>query len=253
MKKRQAELTYRKVKQIDKFTKQLLKNKQLQPAFYITLLQLQKDTNAALSFWNSVRNNKTQKNKPEVASSDKLQIGGGKRYMHGFVNLDIFPPADIIWDSRYGLPFQKDTFSFIFSEHFLEHLDFPISVNCVLQEIYRILKPSGKVVIGVPDGGKVIKAYGERNKKFLHKLRQQAYNRRQLPIETYSDIDLVNYLFRDQLENPNYTIHYWAYDKNSLENILRSVGFKKVEKYPFNPLYCNPKRKFFTLYLQAAK
>jgi len=253
MKKRQIELTYRSLKQLDEFTKKILKNKELKPAFYVTLLQLQKDTKAALSFWGSMRINKTQKNKFIIVGSDKLQIGSGKRHIPGFVNLDIFSPADIIWDCRYGLPFEDNTFSFIFSEHFFEHLDFPISVKNVLQDIHRTLKPGGEVVVGVPDGGKVIKAYCGRNKKFLNTLKRQAYSKRQPPVEIHGDIDLVNYLFRDQSENPNYTIHYWAYDKNSLESVLRSVGFRKVERYRFDSRYCNPKRKFFTLYLKATK
>jgi len=173
--------------------------------------------------------------------------------LDGFVNLDLFPPADVIWDCRYGLPFSNETFNFIFSEHFLEHLDFPISVKKILSEIYRVLKPGGKVFIGVPDAGKVIKAYSSSDKNFLDKLRKKSYNHRYPSIELYGDIDIVNYVFRDQIDNPNYTIHYWAYDEENLKNILFSIGFRKIKKAKFNSTYCDPKRRFYTLFMKAKK
>lgn len=250
---KRARATYRTIKHLNGLTEKLLNDRVLQPAFKITLLQLHRETKAALSFWETLKKNDLEKNKRKMAKSDKLQIGCGKRYIPEFINLDIFPPADIIWDCRYGLPFSKNTFNFVFSEHFFEHVDFPISAKKILREIYRVLKPHGEIVIGVPDGGKVIKAYYRRNKIFLDTLRRNNYNQRKPSIEIYGDIDLVNYIFRDQLENPNYTTHYWAYDEISLKKFLRSIGFCKVERYPFNPRYCNPKRKFFTLYLRAIK
>lgn len=251
--KKQVQSTHRAVKHLDKLTRKLLGDKTLRPAFGMTLLQLQRDTKAALSFWGALDKNSQQKNRQKVIDSNKLQIGCGKRYMQGFINLDIFPPADIIWDCRYGLPFSANKFDFIFTEHFFEHVDFPISSKKILREIYRVLKPKGEIVIGVPDGGKVIRAYCQGDKNFLNSLYRNAYSRRQPPVELYGNIDLVNYLFRDQLENPNYTTHYWAYDEISLKKLFRSMGFRKVEMYPFNPRFCNSKRKFFTLYLKATK
>lgn len=251
--KKQVQSAYRAVKQLDELTRKLLRDKTLRPAFGMTLLQLQRDTKAAVSFWGSLDKNSQQKDMKKVVDSDKLQIGSGKRCLHGFINLDIFPPADIIWDCRYGLPFSANKFNFIFTEHFFEHIDFPISSKKILKEIYRVLKPKGEIVIGVPDGGKVIRAYCQGDKKFLSALRRSAYSRRQPPVELHGNIDLVNYLFRDQLENSNYTTHYWAYDETSLKKLLQSIGFRRVEIYPFNPLICNPKRGFYTLYLKATK
>ena len=232
-----------------------LKNRALQPALKITLLQLQKDIEAAKSFYKHHKKyrNITGPLKEKINSVKKLQIGGGKRYLNNFINLDLFPPADIIWDCRYGLPFPDETFSFVFSEHFLEHLDFPASVKKVLSEIYRILEHRGELVIGVPDAGKVIKAYSSSDEKFLDNLRKKSYDRRYPPIELYGNIDIVNYVFRDQINNPNYTIHYWAYDEENLKNLLASVGFQKVEKTKFNPKYCNPERRFYTLFIKAKK
>lgn len=249
MTKGQIKTKYRSVLSLQKIVKRLNKDKDLEPSFGYTLLQLQKDIKSALSFW---KHRKAGKENYLQPTSDKLQVGGGKRYLKGFVNLDLFKPADVIWDCRYGLPFPDNKFKFIFSEHFLEHIDFPVSVKLVLKEIHRVLKPGGELLIGVPDGGRVIKAYYKNDKKFMNMLQRYAY-KRQLPVEIYGNIDLVNYIFRDQLNNPNYTIHYWAYDELSLKNLLSFIGFRKVSKWKFDSRYCNPKRKFYTLYIKAIK
>ena len=232
-----------------------LKNEFLKPALNIVLLQLQKDIKAVSSFYRHYRKyyELPKKLKKKIDLTRKLQVGGGKRYFDDFVNLDLFPPADIIWDCRYGLPFPKETFDFVFSEHFLEHLDFPISVKLVVSEIYRVLRQGGELFIGVPDAGKVIKAYSSSNNKFLNNLREKSYSHRRPPVELYGNIDLVNYVFRDQLDNPDYTIHYWAYDEESLKNLLTSVGFREVKRARFNSKYCNLKRKFYTLFVKAKK
>jgi predicted SAM-dependent methyltransferase len=48
------------------------------------------------------------------------------------------------------LNFEDNTFDFIFSEHFFEHLFLDEAID-LLQECYRILKPNGVVRIVVPD------------------------------------------------------------------------------------------------------
>ncbi|MEK7094024.1 MAG: methyltransferase domain-containing protein, partial [Patescibacteria group bacterium] len=140
------------IRKLRAIAERVKKDKSLGPAFRVVLTQLSRDIDSALSFWNH-RPAQTQLLKP---SSESLQIGGGSRYIEGFVNLDIFPPADIIWDSRYGLPFPSESFSFVFSEHFLEHIDFPVSVRRILKETYRVLRPGGKIFIAVPNGGKAV-------------------------------------------------------------------------------------------------
>ncbi len=250
---RQTRPTHRTLTLLRNLADKMLKDRSLRPAFGITLLQLRKDIKAAISFSKHTKQaSKSNENQAQLFS-DKLQIGGGKHYLKGFVNLDLFPPADIIWDCRYGLPFSNGIFSFIFSEHFFEHLDFPLSAKKVLSGLYQVLKPGGELFLGVPDAGKVIRAYCSGNKLLLNNLKHRAYKRRHPPVEIYGNIDLVNYLFRDQLDSPKYTIHYWAYDEDSLTNLLHSVGFRVVKKAKFNFRYCNPERKFYTLYIKATK
>ena len=105
---------HKELLRLQKYTEKLLKIKSLEPAFKFTLYQLHKDAMAALSFWQN--SGKAYIQGKLSSNHDQLQIGGGKHYLPNFINLDLFPPADIIWDCRYGLPFADKSFSFIFSE-----------------------------------------------------------------------------------------------------------------------------------------
>ncbi len=251
MMKRDIQSATRAVQTLKTSIRSLLRNPLLQPGLHVALLQLDKELVVARSFWRHAERSL------DIARSrslpDCLQIGGGKQYLAGFVNLDVLPSADIVWDCRYGLPFRSTQFSFVFSEHFLEHLDYPVSVERLLRELYRVLRPGGETLIGVPDGGKAVDAHVKKKRAFLKKLEQRCYARRNPRLTVHGTFDMVNYLFRDQVENPKYAVHWWSYDAASLGKLLRSVGFRQVQRASFNARYCNPKREFYTLYMKAVK
>lgn len=226
------------------------RNKQINNGLRNALIQLEKEVKAQVSFL--VNKDLSLKKISEIKQFDKLQVGGGKRILDGYLNLDIFPPADIIWDCRMGLPFLNNTFNHIFSEHFLEHLDFPTSAKLVISEFFRILRPGGELFISVPDARKALEAYNS-DRGYFERLYSECYSGRNPKTVFYGKIDYINYLFRDQPESSKYTVHHWAYDFESLSNMLLRAGFKIVTETNIKTGYCNPKREFYSLYLKAIK
>ena len=89
----------------------------------------------------------------------KVQIGGGSHRIDGFYNIDIVPPADILWDVREEIPLHDNTVELLFSEHFLEHIDYPTSAKRYARETHRVLAPGGQVITGVPDASFVLSKY----------------------------------------------------------------------------------------------
>ncbi|WP_117214080.1 class I SAM-dependent methyltransferase [Allorhizocola rhizosphaerae] len=183
----------------------------------------------------------------------RVQIGGGARLLPGFVNIDIMPPADVIYDVREGLPIVDGETEFIFAEHFLEHIDYPTSVKKVVAECYRILKQNGQLVLGVPDAGMVIDAYVDSDPGIRERMMRDWYANRddQAHFNTY--LDLVNYLFRDQDDSDRYTPHLWAYDLDKLVSLCAEAGFRKVEPWPHDPTIANPDRAWGSVYTVAYK
>lgn len=71
----------------------------------------------------------------------RLNLGCGKDYREGYVNLDInkMVKADIYCDMECGLPFEDNTFDYVYSRHCLEHLH-KEKFRFVMDEIKRVCK-----------------------------------------------------------------------------------------------------------------
>lgn len=194
-----------------------------------------------------------QKRHEYLGKVDKVQIGGGSHVLEGFVNVDIFEPADIIFDLREGVPFDNNSVNFIFSEHFMEHIDYPISVKKFVQECYRVLKDGGEIVVGVPDSEKILRAYTENDEVLQQEYMEKWYKNRQVKEHFNTYIDLVNYHFRDQDDDTKYNPHFWGYDFEKLKNLFGGAGFKNMRKWDFDPTIANAKREFGSIYIMASK
>ncbi|MEW8996150.1 methyltransferase domain-containing protein [Clostridium sp.] len=184
-------------------------------------------------------------------SKEKIQIGGGTRYFEEFFNIDINEPADLIHDVREGIPLEDNISNMIFCEHFLEHLDYPRSVYKFINECYRILKPNGKLIIGVPDGEQVIRAYVNNDVDYYNNTSKRWIEKKKCVITSY--IDVVNYHFRDVNDSDEYTPHLWAYNYHKLICLLKEAGFSSASKWDIDLNLINAKRMDRTIYVIGIK
>jgi len=79
-----------------------------------------------------------------------LDIGCGRNKIPGAVGIDKvpLPGVDVIHDlNSYPYPFDDDSFDEIYAIHVIEHLD---SIVRAMEEIHRLVKPDGKVIIVTP-------------------------------------------------------------------------------------------------------
>lgn len=87
-----------------------------------------------------------------MASSDSqttdLNLGAGKTYIPGFVNLDIHERAELSLDLGIDrLPFPDNSVRTIVSHHTLEHVS---NYLFALSEIYRVLQHDGELLLSLP-------------------------------------------------------------------------------------------------------
>ncbi|MEV6675258.1 methyltransferase domain-containing protein [Streptomyces erythrochromogenes] len=186
------------------------------------------------------------------AAPKHIQVGGGAHRIDGFFNIDAVPPADLLWDVREGLPLQDNTVEVLFSEHFLEHIDYPMSAKHYACEAHRVLTPGGQLITGVPDAAYVLSRYPtglEQAEEMVDRWYAKRTCRRD--INTY--LDLINYVFRDQDDDPAYTPHLWAYDLDKLRQLFTEAGFKTVEPWAFDPTMANAKREWASVYVVATR
>lgn len=89
----------------------------------------------------------------------RLNLGCGGDYREGWINLDRSPEvADIGHDlSEVPWPFDDASIDWVFADQVFEHLppmtDGRDTVLQALEEIQRILRPGGRMYVGVPYGG----------------------------------------------------------------------------------------------------
>ena len=77
-----------------------------------------------------------------------LNIGASKSYLPGFVNIDAVPHSDLQLNLEVDdLPFDDNSVDVVFSYHTIEHIQNYLGL---LAEIHRVLKPRGRLFIGVP-------------------------------------------------------------------------------------------------------
>lgn len=79
-----------------------------------------------------------------------LHIGCGKNKRLGAVGVDLraFDDVDVVHNlDSFPYPFSECQFDRVVAEHVLEHLD---DLVAVVEEIYRILKPGGRLEITCP-------------------------------------------------------------------------------------------------------
>lgn len=81
----------------------------------------------------------------------RLDIGSGLEHKDdGWIGVDPFSETANNRDFMWELSFEDESVDEIFSSHSLEHVE-KRKVLPTLKEWYRVLKPSGKVTIRVPD------------------------------------------------------------------------------------------------------
>lgn len=148
----------------------------------------------------------------------RVNLGCGPLPAAGWLNVDaVSRSADLIQDLGRPLDLPDACAEMVFSEHVLEHLDFPDEARMFLGEAFRILRPGGHLRVIVPDGEKVIRAYASADTEMLRIL---------APSEP-TPIEVVNRIFRE------HGFHRFAYDYALLERELARAGFVEARRASF--------------------
>ncbi len=176
----------------------------------------------------------------------KVNLGSGPLPRQGWLNVDGWSKAaDLIQDLGRGLDLPDACAQLAFSEHVLEHLEYPRQARVFLREICRILEPGGHVRVIVPDAERLMRAYTADDREALKRL---------APSET-TPIEAVNRVFRER------GFHRFAWDFDLLASELVGAGFQAVRRASFrdSPIdelnidHDEPERILQSLYVEAQK
>ncbi len=155
----------------------------------------------------------------------KLHLGCGKRYLKGYIHLDLsdYPHIDYKHDAKTLPMFKNNSVSLIYASHTLEYFD-RIEAAQVLNEWFRVLKAGGILRLAVPNIEALIEIY-----------------------LTYKDLGLILGPLYGKMQSPGMETaiyHKTVYDYNSLSGLLKTAGFKDIRKWDWRTIFTNELKDF---------
>ena len=140
----------------------------------------------------------------------KLHIGG-KDVKDGWkiLNIQKNEGVDFIGDISDLSQFSNESIEEVYASHVFEHIPLQ-KVDKTLEGIYRVLKPSGKFHVSVPDMDVLFKLFlnpDTDGKRAIH---------------------ILGMIFGGQVDD--FDIHYFGWNFKLLKGLLEANGFKKIEK-----------------------
>jgi predicted SAM-dependent methyltransferase len=174
----------------------------------------------------------------------KINLGSDIHRKEGFLNVDLFPGGDLTLDLRRNLPFESNCCEFIFSEHCLEHIDYPEPVTNLFRECFRILKPGGVLRFSVPGTEWPLIDYAKGPEaEYFRACITHAWH----PAWCTTRMEHINFHFRQKVE------HRFAYDEETARKVLEGVGFQEVQCVAFDPNLDSKHREIGSLFMSARK
>lgn len=153
----------------------------------------------------------------QLSMSKKIHLGCGKRYLEGYLHVDIDEYDHIDYRNKIdNLNMFNDNFAeLIYASHCLEYFD-RNEVMDVLVEWRRVLEPGGVLRLAVPNFQSLIKIYSETNN--LEKILGPLYG-------------------KWNVGKDEFIYHKTAYDHDSLKAILEESGFESVKEWDWRIVF----------------
>lgn len=168
----------------------------------------------------------------------RFHLGCGPNFIAGFLNIDLrsdIEPGRLLrvsnvagayfacFDLSQGVPGCDNSLDLIYHCHFLEHLGYPEAIR-LLQQARLRLKPGGRMRLLVPDLELWIANYQHNNTSFFDAYRRHALRRHAELFPTKGAV------FMGMLHQHG---HRWGYDFETLNWLLRDIGFTDIERTLF--------------------
>lgn len=129
-------------------------------------------------------------------------------------------------DQTTTLPLEDNSVDWVFSEHFIEHIQ-PKQAVAWFAELHRVMRPGGIARISTPDLGLYVQGYTDPSHKFYDAHRQRLIEMGMKNPPT-SKAWMMNQIFR-------FYGHQWLYDYQELVSFASQAGFRPeaIERHSF--------------------
>jgi predicted SAM-dependent methyltransferase len=157
----------------------------------------------------------------------KLHIGCGFNMIDGWLNSDYQPyPTDTLrLDATKIFPIEDNQFDYIFSEHMIEHLEYP-GGSSMLKESFRVLRKDGTMRVSTPDLPFLLDLYrSDKSAQQIAYIKWATDNF--VPDTDYDDVFVINNFVRAWG-------HQFIYDEKTLRSSMAKAGFMNITRCDLN-------------------
>lgn len=188
----------------------------------------------------------------DPARTNLLDLGAADTPSGDFIAIDFFGRKGVYGaDLRYPLLIDDASVDGIFTEHTLEHLTFD-QVRRLLGECFRILKPSGRIRVIVPDVSIFVARYQANDLEWFREWERLTLAPRKRVLVT--PMQAISFVTQEYG-------HRSAWDFASLDRVLGEAGFIGIESAAYregrDPRLLRDKdldsRRLVSIYVEAAK
>ena len=147
----------------------------------------------------------------------KLHLGSGKRYLNGYIHIDIsdYDHIDIKTSVSDLKEFEDNVAYEIYASHVLEYFDREEAL-VVLREWKRVLKKDGTLRIAVPNLQALFDVY----------------------VNTNDIQNILGPMFgKWKINDTEYIYHKTVYDQDSLSSLLQDGGFRDVKVWDWQEVF----------------
>lgn len=181
-----------------------------------------------------------------------VNFGCGKNYQKGWVNIDGENNGDVnlFFTLNSVLPFENNSVDGIFSEHFVEHIDFATGTR-FFNEAFRTLKKGGVLRIVCPNLDYVLRGMDSVKMERLKNMFISVGDFNRMPDEI-SSAEIINWIFYGHG-------HKFIYNLESLSKVLYNIGYSSVYSSEFGlskvgmAIERRKDESFYSLYVEAIK
>jgi predicted SAM-dependent methyltransferase len=156
----------------------------------------------------------------------KLQLGSGGNVLPGWLNTDVHDfrgTREVVYlDARKPFPLPDGTFDVVFSEHMLEHIQYPDGLHC-LRECGRVLRPGGRIRVATPSLERLIRLYDPKLSDVQRRYLLWSIDE----FAPHADVPLPGFVLNTFLRAWG---HEFVYDAATLRHALERAGFEGIEE-----------------------
>lgn len=196
-----------------------------------------------------------------VGKDDWINIDWGMlAFLHRFpfiegllLKLKLFPAGyNVKWpgnlklhNCKKRLPFPEASIDYIYTSHFLEHFK-KFEARRIIEDCHRVLRKGGVIRVVVPDLELLAQKYLAQDAEYfrkLYSLMNFSEAKSGIPQElVLADVFMDNFypaFYKNKPAGINRLLagfvrpHYWMYDHDSLQALLRGAGFVKVQRMSY--------------------